>query len=83
MSNEAAQQPLVVEEFTKGIEDYDAGTPPPDFSTWSYDKGRLFAARVKTGFRDDAGYKTHLANEAQATQPVDGEWIADIIDDAL
>lgn len=35
---------LVVEDYVRGMKDFDASAPPPDFTTASYDLGRQRAA---------------------------------------
>ena len=47
---------LVVAEFNQGVDDHDMGTPPPRLTTWSYDIGRTFAARVPSCCRNDKDY---------------------------
>lgn len=54
---------LVAEEYGQGHADFRAGTPPPKFSTPSYDLGRARAARLAD---EDAAFKERLRAEALA-----------------
>lgn len=43
---------LIVEDYVKGIEDFENGSPPPKISSTSYDLGRS-RAREKADFEND------------------------------
>lgn len=53
--NEAGEI-LNVDEFNRGVDDYDEKREPPRITSWSYDKGRAFAARVPPCCRGDRNY---------------------------
>lgn len=56
---------LVAFDYLAGMEDYEAGNPPPDMTSPSYDLGRMRASEKAA---NDAAFKRKLADDRIATE---------------